>query len=253
MARVVGIHGAFHELWGPNQVASRWLPAIRDGLWHHGATLDGDDFDVAFYGDLFRNDPATGRPDDDQLLDVARTSGLVEIAEAEMGPGGLEALAEELGREVLRKLIDQLARYFADTEVRHSVRGRLEERIDSNTRVIVAHSMGTVVAYETLSQHPEWPVTTFVTLGSPLGGPFVQSRLLPDSLTGARPWPAGLQHWTNVAARGDTVVADPDLSRFFEGPIDNRAVDNGRRTHDAEPYLNASVTGHAIARALSDS
>ena len=42
MTRVVGVHGAFQELWGPNEVAARWLPAIRDGLWHAGIELDAD-------------------------------------------------------------------------------------------------------------------------------------------------------------------------------------------------------------------
>jgi hypothetical protein len=32
VARVVGVHGAFHELWGPHQIAGRWIPALRDGL-----------------------------------------------------------------------------------------------------------------------------------------------------------------------------------------------------------------------------
>ena len=61
-ARVIGVHGAFHELWGPNQVAARWLPALRDGLWLAGGpALGDDDFTVAFYGELFRHDPAHDR------------------------------------------------------------------------------------------------------------------------------------------------------------------------------------------------
>ena len=40
MARIVLVHGAFNELWGPNELKARWLPAVRDGLWHHGVELD---------------------------------------------------------------------------------------------------------------------------------------------------------------------------------------------------------------------
>ena len=36
MASIVLVHGAFNELWGPNELKARWLPAVRDGLWHHG-------------------------------------------------------------------------------------------------------------------------------------------------------------------------------------------------------------------------
>ena len=40
MARIVIVHGAFNELWGPNELKARWLPAVRDGLWHHGVEVD---------------------------------------------------------------------------------------------------------------------------------------------------------------------------------------------------------------------
>jgi hypothetical protein len=59
MAKIVVVHGAFNELWGPNELKSRWLPAVRDGLWHHGVELADDDLAVCFYGDLFRRAPGT--------------------------------------------------------------------------------------------------------------------------------------------------------------------------------------------------
>lgn len=251
MARIVGVHGAFHELWGPHQVQSRWLPAVRDGLWQAGVELVPDDFVVAFYGDIFRSDPDEGLPDDDELLEIADRSGLIDIADEELGPGGLEILAAELGVAVLRSLVHQLGRYFADDEVRRAVQARLEARIQPDTRVVVAHSMGTVVAYEALCRNPEWPVTTFITLGSPLGGPFVQANVKPPPQPdGRRPWPPMLASWTNVAALRDTVVADPRLDPFFAGTIVDLQVDNGHRAHDAEPYLNAPVTGRALAAGL---
>ena len=40
MARIIGVHGAFHQLWGPHEVANRWVPAIRDGLWHADTAID---------------------------------------------------------------------------------------------------------------------------------------------------------------------------------------------------------------------
>jgi hypothetical protein len=35
MARVLLVHGAFNEFWGPYELKARWLPALRDGQWHH--------------------------------------------------------------------------------------------------------------------------------------------------------------------------------------------------------------------------
>ena len=86
MAQIVGVHGAFHELWGPNEVAGRWLPAIRDGLWHADVELDADDFAVAFSGDLFRHTP-DAEPTDDALQSVARNSGLLAVVGQVQGNG----------------------------------------------------------------------------------------------------------------------------------------------------------------------
>ena len=68
MAPIVLIHGAFNELWGPNEIKSRWLPAVRDGLWHHGVSVADDDVTVCFYGDLFRRRP--GAPDELSLIHI---------------------------------------------------------------------------------------------------------------------------------------------------------------------------------------
>ena len=29
MAKIVLVHGAFHELWGPHEITARWVPALR--------------------------------------------------------------------------------------------------------------------------------------------------------------------------------------------------------------------------------
>ena len=57
MAKIVMVHGAFNELWGPHELKARWLPALRDGLWHHGEEISDDDVALCFYGDLFRRQP----------------------------------------------------------------------------------------------------------------------------------------------------------------------------------------------------
>ncbi len=69
MARIILVHGAFNELWGPNELKSRWLPAVRDGLWHHGVSVDDGDVEVCFYGDLFRRMPGT---EEDQRIEQSR-------------------------------------------------------------------------------------------------------------------------------------------------------------------------------------
>ena len=69
VARIVMVHGAFNELWGPNELKARWLPALRDGLWHHGVQIDDADAEVCFYGHLFRREPGT---DEDRRIEKSR-------------------------------------------------------------------------------------------------------------------------------------------------------------------------------------
>ena len=251
MSTIVGVHGAFHQLWGPHEVAARWVPAIRDGLWHADVTIDPDDVAIAFYGDLFRANVTDGRPSDDDLLQIARDAGLTDVMEAIAGPDALEVIARAVGKQSLRQLINQLGRYFTDDALRATVRSRLEAVVEPDTRVVIAHSMGTVVAYETLCEHPEWGVRTLVTLGSPLGGDWVLGKLRPVAPGGVGAWPGSIERWFNVASVGDEACAEPQLATCFGPRVVDLGVDNGHRAHDPEPYLNAPTTGRALAEALA--
>lgn len=250
MATVVGVHGAFHQLWGPHEVAARWVPAIRDGLWHAGTTIDPDDVAIAFYGDFFRADVDEGRPTDEELLEVARDAGLTDVIDAIAGPDGLEVIARAVGKQSFRQLIDQLGRYFTDDGLRAGVQGRLESVVTDRTRVIIAHSMGSVVAYETLCRHPDWAVETLITIGSPLGGDWLFGKLRPPHTDGVGAWPGSIEHWFNIASVGDEACEEPQLARRFGPRVVDRGVDNGHRAHDPEPYLNSPTTGRLLATAL---
>ena len=136
-----------------------------------------------------------------------------------------------------------------EPDLRDRIRGRLEAVVDEDTRVIVAHSLGTVLTYMALCNHPDWSVDTFVTLGSPLAAPMTAGLLDPQPADGPGHWPGPVRRWVNVRAVGDKAAALPLAGRF--GPkVEDVLVDNGHRAHAPEPYLNADVTGEAVAAAL---
>ena len=246
MAKIVLVHGAFHELWGPHEITARWVPALRDGLWHHGEEITERDVTVAFYGDYFRPDPETTSADD---LDAAQHAG--ELNLSEHLPGGAEmlpALAGAIGQRMLER-VEYLTGVLAQNpEVKERCIARVTERLGADTRVVVAHSLGTVVTVMALERNPGFELPLLVTLGSPLGAPFLQERFDRDGELAA--WPGGVQRWVNVSAVGDRACVEPRLAKYFGPGVDDRLVDNGDRAHDVEPYLNASVTGAAIAAAL---
>ena len=93
MARIVIVHGAFNELWGPNELKARWLPAVRDGLWHHGVEIEADDVSVCFYGDLFRHHPGS---EEDRRLEQSR-AGVADMLSEMGGDAALAALSQAAG------------------------------------------------------------------------------------------------------------------------------------------------------------
>jgi hypothetical protein len=168
MARIVGVHGAFHELWGPHQVASRWVPAITDGVAFACGAVTGDEIAIAFYGDLFR--PAAGDRPPDDTRELARRAGLLDLIQDRLGADGLTLLAGHIGKEQLQRTLAQLGEYFGDDDVRAAVHARVRAALADDTRVIVAHSLGSVVAYEVLMALDSGPMIDLVMLAAVLTG-----------------------------------------------------------------------------------
>jgi hypothetical protein len=244
MAKIVVVHGAFNELWGPNELKSRWLPAVRDGLWHHGVEIADDDLAVCFYGDLFRRAPGTTA---DEKIEQSR-AGVAESLH-DMGGDTIAMLGQAANDAAFERTVDMVTIMATDPDLRTKMRGRIEPLIGAETRVLVAHSLGTVLSYMALAAHPQWPVRTFVTLGSPLASPMVATMLDPPVVDGAGQWPGSIERWVNVRALGDKAAAVPMAERFG-ARVEDVLVDNGHRAHAPEPYLNAPPTGEAIAAAL---
>ncbi|MFE9025483.1 alpha/beta hydrolase [Streptomyces iakyrus] len=136
-----------------------------------------------------------------------------------------------------------------DTRIRDRVRAELDP---AGPTVVVAHSLGTVVAFETLHEH-QAPVPLFVTLGSPLGmRAAVQPRVRPQPLR----TPAPVREWLNFWDRDDFVTARPDLERFVApnaasvAPVSRRVDSDGAYVHPAAKYLAQPGVAGPVAEAL---
>lgn len=243
MAPIVAVHGAFNELWGPHELHARWLPAMRDGLWLADAHIQDADLRICFYGDLFRRDP-----DREGVEEIERSrAGAADLLEQLGGAEAVDGIAKFAANADRDRTLDLIATMTQRADIDDRVRERFDATVHSDTRVIVAHSLGTIVAYRALLAHPEWRVDTFLTLGSPLGGDMAES-MLPPAVDGVRPFPGCVSRWVNVRATRDVVATR--LDGRFDGPVEEHLVDNGHRAHDPIAYLNARATGEAIMRAL---
>ncbi len=282
MPRIVVVHGIAQQLKGPETLRQEYSAALRDGVRLAGKTPPPPgDIAFAFYGDLFRprGVMAVGLPpyDANDVTDPLEQDLLAAwwrgAADAEPGQvvspdeptmgrtprfvqRALDALSRSrffagIAERALVGNLRQVSAYFRDDHVRCAVANRVEGEITNDTRVMIGHSLGSVVAYECLCAHPEWPVTTLVTLGSPLGiRNIIFDRLRPPPVGDHGVWPGGVQRWVNIADGGDIVALVKDLSLRFGLKVGNVLIHNGATSHDLRPYLTAPETGRVILAAL---
>lgn len=280
MTRIVLVHGIAQQFKGAQTLLADWYPALADGLALAGASVDRAEVAMAFYGELFR--PAGHRGLGLPELDASDVTDELELAvllswweaaaRAEPGvprPGertrlrtpylvqrALDALSHStffagLGERMLIFSARQARRYLTEPDLRRAARERVTALITDRTRVVVAHSLGSVVAYEALCTLPERRDLTLVTLGSPLGiRNIVFDRLDPAPVDGMARWPSSVRRWTNVADRGDVVALVKSLAPSFGAQVTDVLVHNGAKAHDVRPYLTARETGLAIADGL---
>jgi hypothetical protein len=293
LSKVVFVHGVGRQYLSEDSLARDVVPELLGGVRLAGGPVPSpEEVAVAFYGDLFRprgtrvgHEPPYDEADVDTdeefafLMEwwarAARTDPAVPGPEQSgtRGPVGwaasrslrLHAVRAALdaltGARYLRGVLDraligslkQLTGYLNDADVRRAARDRLSARITPGTRVVVAHSLGSVVAYETLcdpERGADWDVRMLVTLGSPLGMPaLVLDRLDPAPVDGRAVWPKPLRAWTNIADATDIVAVVRDLRPAF-GEVADVPVHNGSHMHDATRYLTAVETGRAVAAGL---
>ncbi|MFI6011346.1 hypothetical protein ACIBAG_21435 [Streptomyces sp. NPDC051243] len=281
MTRVVLVHGIAQQFRGGQTLLADWYPALCDGVaLAGGPRLDPGEVAMAFYGDLFR--PAGHRGLGIPELDAGDVEEGLErdlllqwwetAARAENRVPGPEAAARMRTPDVVQRALNalshsaffaglserlmiysvrQVRRYFTEPELRERIRERFASAVTESTEVIVAHSLGTVVAYETLCARPDWPDLKLVTLGSPLAVPrLVFDRLLPKPAQGRGRWPAPVSRWSNIADRGDVVALAKELAPHFGDRVCDVLVHNGAKAHDVRPYLTAVATGRAITDGL---
>ncbi|MGV9568708.1 antibiotic ABC transporter ATP-binding protein [Streptomyces nigra] len=296
MARVVLVHGVGQQYEGPQLLALRLGAALRDGVGlASGMALSADDVACAFYGDAFiepgsrsQSEPPWDEHDVQDGLEADLLSAWWQHAadlsdqvprpdeEGTRGVTGYAASRALLSNRVRAALdalsradffrpvsermligeLKQVRRYLNEPPVWQAARAAVGAKVEADTRVLVAHSLGSVVAYEALCENPDWPVTDLVTVGSPLGLPVIFQRLSPLPVDGRGAWPGNVVRWTNVADPGDIVALVGQLApRFMPGPagdVEDRTITNGVRMHDLQRYLTAPKTATAIVTGLRD-
>ena len=159
-----------------------------------------------------------------------------------------------LAERFVNRALAQVTSYLTDEQIRDYALERVARLIDPDTRVLVGHSLGSVVAYEA-AHRLDGPLPLLITIGSPLGlRTIVYERLRPQPPG----FPPQVARWVNVADRDDLVAAAPDLTRLFSTGQPAGAlleggwtVDNGAEPHRAAFYLTKQQTTCPIGQTLT--
>jgi len=165
-------------------------------------------------------------------------------------PFGSGAAIALFTSDVYQYLKNSVIRATIDSGVRAALTPGLET-------VVVAHSLGTVVAYNLLRQQGQqlgWKVPLFVTVGSPLAITEIRRTLKNFAPTRC---PECVTKWFNAMDERDVVALYPLDTDYF--PIDpaNPAIENKRdvrnktrNRHGIAGYLNDAEVARRIHEAL---
>ena len=144
----------------------------------------------------------------------------------------------------------QARNYVTNEQIRANVLRRILEALPESGRlVIVAHSLGSVIAADLLRRLPVGlQVTGLVTIGSPLASARFEVDKLRDAL---KEPPTNLSWWVNFWNRHDPVSASRGVSSVFPWLIDFRTDSlPSIHVHDAVQYLADDAVGTAVGYAL---
>lgn len=289
MPKIVLVHGMRMPDRNRQSLHATWYRALRRGLrqtdWGRAhperLPLPGD-VAIAYWADLFRRpeldrgEPKRGLSRDDLLAPYyALLRGTVRVADA-------LSLWDAKGRprgpvaQLVNPMVRESARYMNNGEVVRpdpaapegayfQVQARFEAALARDTRLVIGHSLGSVIAYEglCLNQHR---VDTFITVGSPIATPQLirepllarLDRRLNRAADPRPPWP-GVAHWLNFYAPADVwSVPIKRLRPAFHPDIVDFEVHHGNphrflETHKLVSYLNHGELREEIARALEAS
>ena len=252
---VLLLHG--RGMLGQDSAATRqfWLRALTAGgrtLTSRALITEGD-VRVVWYADVL--DPRSGdacdyaptdrrapreRTEDPTVRDLVGAVGmmlgvLTSAIDDTLASGGLRSLAAD-------------ASFLSDARKRCAAEGRLEHELDrarsaGRPIILVAHSLGSLVAYDLLSSRSDTGlVRRFVTMGSPIGSTDLRRLLIGGDSTDTLAMPRGVREWINIRNEGDVFATSLPIGRdVVEAPPPDEPD-----PHEMVGYLRSSTAAKEI-------
>jgi hypothetical protein len=271
--RLVFIHGIHEEHKAPAALRQTWENALLASWDAAGLAKPHYTLAMPYYGDVlaelarrvrrpahaapFRMPPLVTELEKGVIRDIGTLLGFDgthpgdEFADGVLrsdfaGCEWIQGIIRFLERDIpgfgplLLSFTRQVDAYLTSPRIRAAVDNVVRPPLLDGPTVIVAHSLGSVVAYRLLRQiEARADVPLLVTLGSPLGICTIKQHLSPPSLA----VPLAVAAWLNATDERDCVALHSRLDRdTFADGIEN--VADVRHTKD-NPHEIADYLGHA--------
>ncbi|MBZ9603346.1 hypothetical protein [Phyllobacterium chamaecytisi] len=279
--RLVFVHGMRQEGLDPEILKAVWTRALTDKWSELGLAPLPLSPEMPFYGDVLdqlttqtgdlvgvrlRGGEGTSEEQGKILREMASRFGIDEAHVRE--EVGAEIVARgplnwEYSQALIRlldkrlpafgryglKFVVQVDAYLRRPHITGAVDKIVQPYLEGEPYVIVAHSLGSVVAYRLLANLAGPPVPLFITLGSPLAFGVVKENIVPPKLSK----PNQVESWINATDDRDYVAtyASLDSKTFCEG-IENWTDIRNRNEdpHHIGDYLSNENVARAIHAAL---
>lgn len=287
-ARLILIHGRAQEGKSESELISEWTKPLRDALGSRETVLNDVEVVAPFFGDTLAHLTSTlgaAVPEDILVRGTAETINddyrrfMAEAIEDILIREGIspEAISAYAGIEVTARgpqnwpwvlatlrfldnipgldgdMIERCLRdvwiYLERSTVRKSINAIIEPAFDTDLpKVVIAHSLGTVVAFEMLKDQEALSIDQFVTLGSPLSLSIVKRALAPVR------HPSAVRNWFNARDERDVVALYPLSPPHFviEPQVTNHDGVRNRtsNSHGISGYLSDERTADVVHKAL---
>jgi hypothetical protein len=266
---VEGSGGAFkptdHELFFPfygdaldgfvnAQAATESIDILTRGAGDSGPLNEAEQMQAAIIRDLVAEARDRGMITQSQIDAVSPGPEIIERGISDWGVVhgliGVLSLIPGVQSGVISLVLKQVSVYLNSTAARRVVDDIVQRAIQPPC-VVLAHSLGSVVAYQVLRkrQGAAANIPLYVTLGSPLGIKTIRNAIAPTT------WPSGLGAWFNARDARDVVSMyglGPEAFTPGDRTIENPQpiTNNGADSHNITGYLAVPLVAKRIMKAL---
>jgi hypothetical protein len=263
----------------------KWTEALRKGSENAGQEFPADlDIRLPYYGQILDDlasgrysDPAIddqGEPDEQaqpgiksfwrklgdeylQKLHMDKEKRLLNKQPIEALMRVFDKVAPGVSRQTIREFVRDVWAYLARPGIQDEINSIVaQELTEQQPAIVVAHSLGSVVAYQILrTDRRNLTVPLYVTLGSPLGIGGIREQLLPLR------FPQPIEAWYNARDKADYVALNSLDEQHFGGFVGKKTpnkienydeVEHGTADpHDVAGYLSDPTVARTILKALT--